>query len=101
VKLLNQQVGLLDFGKDTFTPRVISLPDLGDADPAGRPVQEPCAQAFFQLDHLFADRSAGNTKAPGSGTKALKLHNIREYFHCGQPIHISSPIVNKLETIMS
>lgn len=60
-----------------------------------------CGEAFFKLHHLFTDRCTGNTKAPGSGTKALELHDIREYFHCGQAVHIAFPIINKLATFMS
>ena len=39
MQLLNQQVRLLDFGKDPFAPFVIRLPHFGHADTAGCAIQ--------------------------------------------------------------
>ena len=101
MKLLDQQVCFLDFGKHAFAPFVIRLIDFRDTDPPGGAVKKTCTKAFFELNDLFADRCPGDTKPPRGSAKPFKLHNIGEYFHRGQPVHIAFPIVNELKTIMS
>ena len=58
VKFARRSLGVLQFGENAPALLIERSPGFGDADAACGAIEEPCAKAFFELQHMLAGRGA-------------------------------------------
>ena len=100
LELAGGQFGFFDFGEDMTAAVAISHADLGQAEPARGPVEQPDPKLIFQAHHVLGDHRPRHPELFRCHREAARLGHPHENPHAGQLVHysVSCLIVSDLET---
>jgi hypothetical protein len=80
-------LGRFDTGEHIEALGVVARTDFGEALAACSPVQQLCAQPFFERLHMVAGHGRGNPARRGRRREPAEVHHPNEDLNPGKPIH--------------
>jgi hypothetical protein len=81
-------LGRLQFREHDARPFEEVAPGVGQALPAGRPVQQAHAQVLLQLPDVLADHRRGDVGGVRGRRERAEVGDLGEHLHAGETVHI-------------